>query len=243
MDEILSPLLDLIYPPSCPICQELIIPKGLKACEPCKDKLTIISEPRCKKCSKPIEQEEEEYCSDCEHKNFHYKYGYALWLYEKDIQKSIIRFKYHYKKKYVDLYTEEIISHLSSKIKKIGPDILAPVPIHWTKHRERGYNQAEILAHSIGKAMNIRVIPDLLVRNKKTLPQKQLSDKERLRNLQKAFEINEKVYSRMDGKLNKVLLIDDIYTTGSTIEACTNVLIRNGINNVYFLTLCIGKGF
>ncbi len=243
MRRVIEKLIELIYPPSCPMCEEIVIPKGNKICESCKDKLTLISEPRCKKCSKPIEQEEKEYCSDCEHKEFSFNYGYSLWIYEKDIQKSIIAFKYHHKKEYADFYTDEIVRHLGNKIRHIDPDIIVAVPIHWTKHRERGYNQAEILAINIGEAMGIMVIPELLRRNKKTLPQKQLSNKERLRNLQKAFEVNQKVYDKMPSKVDKVLLIDDIYTTGSTIEACTNILKKSGIKQVYFLTLCIGKGF
>jgi ComF family protein len=125
----------------------------------------------------------------------------------------------------------------------MAPDILVPVPIHKSKYRERGYNQTEILANGIAKGLNIPVLPHLLIRDKKTLPQKQLSDKERLRNLQEAFILNDKVFSEYPRKIKSILLIDDIYTTGSTIEACTNVLMRNGIENIYFITLCIGKGF
>ena len=83
----------------------------------------------------------------------------------------------------------------------------------------------------------------MLVRNRKTMPQKQLSDKERLRNLKKAFEFNPTVADEYGKVINKLLIVDDIYTTGSTIEACTNVLKSNGIKDVCFITLCIGKGF
>ena len=74
------------------------------------------------------------------------------------------------------------------------------------------------------------------------MAQKHLSDKERLRNLRQAFVFNKKEAYKYPNKLKKILLVDDIYTTGSTIEACTNVLMKHGIDRVYFITLCIGKG-
>jgi predicted amidophosphoribosyltransferase len=87
------------------------------------------------------------------------------------------------------------------------------------------------------------VLSELLVRKKDTLPQKQLNDKERMRNLAEAFDFSHTERSSFRKKLNKVLLVDDIYTTGSTMEACARILKNNGINEVYFVTVCIGKGY
>lgn len=233
----------MLYPVRCPVCSNIVIPKGNKICSPCENKLQLISEPRCKKCSKPVDQEQREYCSDCERKEYHYEYGHSLWVYDSVMKKSISDFKYRYKKEYADFYVDRIVKELGTGINKIAPDVLVPVPIHRSKYRERGYNQAEILAYGIGKELNIQVLPHLLIRNKKTLPQKQLSDKERLRNLQEAFTFNETVASNFSKRLTRIILIDDIYTTGSTIEACTNVLMRHGVEYIYFVTLCIGNGF
>jgi len=236
-------ILDIIYPVRCPICGEIVIPKGNKICKPCKDKLQYITEPRCKKCSKPIAQEEEEYCSDCERKNFHFTKGYAIWVYDEAMRRSIANFKYHNKREYAKFYIEEMLLAYGDEIKKMAPDVIVPIPLHRSKYRERGYNQAEVLACGLGKRLTIPVLSHLLVRNKKTLPQKQLSDKERLRNLQEAFMFNQTVAGRYRREINKVLLVDDIFTTGSTIEACTNELIVNGIKDINFITLCIGKGY
>lgn len=239
----LQAILDMLYPVRCPVCSEIVIPKGSKICSPCEKKLQLICEPRCKKCSKPIEQDQSEFCSDCERKEYHFEYGYSLWIYDSIMKKSISDFKYRYKKEYANFYIERIVIEYGRAIINISPDALVPVPIHKSKYRERGYNQAEILADGIGRELNIPVLPHLLIRNKKTLPQKQLSDKERLRNLQEAFTFNEKAIIKHSKRPIKVLLIDDIYTTGSTIEACTNVLIRHGVEQIYFVTLCIGNGF
>lgn len=236
-------ILDMLYPVRCPVCGDIVIPKGRRICSTCENKPQLIIEPRCKKCSKPIDQEQREYCSDCERKKYHFDYGFSLWVYDSVMKKSISDFKYNHKREYAKYYIEKVIFNYKDIIKKLAPDVLVPVPIHKSKYRERGYNQAEILAYGIGKELNIPILPHLLIRNKKTLPQKQLSDKERLKNLQEAFIINNKALSDYPKRLKRILLVDDIYTTGSTIEACTNVLLRNGVEHVYFITLCIGKGF
>jgi ComF family protein len=156
---------------------------------------------------------------------------------------SIANFKYHSKKEYAKFYIEEMLQLYGTLIQKLAPDVIVPIPIHRSKHLDRGYNQADILARGLGEKLNIPVSSQLLIRNKKTLPQKKLSDKERLLNLQEAFQMNETVAKCSSTEVTKVLLVDDIYTTGSTIEACTNVLKSNGIKEVYFIVLCIGKGF
>ncbi|WP_103203553.1 ComF family protein [Herbinix hemicellulosilytica] len=240
---LLKTFLDMLYPVRCPVCGNIVIPKDRNICTQCEDKLQFISEPRCKKCSKPIDDEQKEYCIDCEKREYHYEQGFSVWIYDSAIKKAIMDFKYRHKKEYAKYFTQAVVERYGNKILYLAPDALVPVPLHKSKYRERGYNQAEILARSIGKELNIPVLPDLLVRNKKTLPQKQLSDKERLKNLREAFEINKAYDENKISKLNRLMLVDDIYTTGSTIEACASVLKQKGISCVYFITLCTGKGF
>jgi ComF family protein len=240
---LLQTILDIIYPVRCPICSEIVIPKGELVCSACKDKLQYIHEPRCKKCSKPIELVEKEYCSDCQRKNFHFDRGFAVWVYDDAMRHSIANFKYHSKKEYAKFYIGEMVQHYGMVIKRLAPDVIVPVPIHRSKHLDRGYNQADLLARGFGREIQVPVSSQLLIRNKKTLPQKKLSDKERLQNLQEAFQINETVAKSLPKEVTKVLLVDDIYTTGSTIEVCANVLKSSGIKEVYFIVLCIGKGF
>lgn len=240
---VLKSLMDILYPRRCAICGEIVSTRGALACPDCKDKLTKINEPRCKKCSKPIESEEKEYCHDCEKKHFHYIKGFSIWVYDSNMKKSISDFKFHGRREYGDFYVHEVINRYKNEILNIKPDALIPIPIHRTKKVQRGYNQAEILAKGIGKELGIPVLANLLIRDKKTLPQKQLNDKERLKNLEKAFSFSNEVGETNRNILRKVILVDDIYTTGSTIEACTNILLCNKIEEVYFISICIGKGY
>lgn len=236
-------ILDLIYPVRCPVCAQIVQPRGEKICPSCIAKLPRIEGCRCLKCGKPTEYEEKEYCNDCERKHYHYERGLALWIYNDEMRKSLADFKYHHRKEYAGFYCEELIRVFKEQINHINPDVLVPIPIHRSKYLERGYNQAEILARMIGKQLDIPVIPDLLLRNKKTKPQKNLSDRERLRNLTQAFRFNEQAKNNYGKRIDKILLVDDIYTTGSTIEACTNELKRYGVTQVFFIVLCIGKGY
>lgn len=239
----LESLLDIIYPRRCPICSEIVVNKGELACISCAKKPVLIKEPRCKKCSKPIDNEEALLCYDCQQNSFAYYEGYALWSYDVVMKKSIYNFKYGGRREYKDFYINSMIEHLGDKIKEVNPDVLIPVPLYKAKKRKRGFNQAELLAIGIGDRLQIPVLKNGLIRNKNTLPQKQLSNIERIKNLEKAFSICHKELKSYGKPILKVMLVDDIYTTGSTVEACTRILKAEGINQVSFICLCIGKGF
>ncbi len=240
---LINTIIDILYPRRCPVCGGIAVPRGGLACTDCSSRLKPIEEPRCKKCSKPIDSEEKEYCHDCESKRYHYTNGFSLWIYDECMKKSIADFKYHGRREYGEFYVQELVKKFHDSIMSISPDVLVPVPIHKSKQLKRGYNQADILAKGIGKRLNIPVLSYLLKRDKNTLPQKQLNDKERLKNLEKAFIFDEEERMTYNGIIDTALLVDDIYTTGSTIEACTNILMQNGIKKVYFITISIGKGY
>ena len=115
-----------------------------------------------------------------------------------------------------------------------------PVPIHSSRRRERGFNQAEELAERLSDCWGLPVDTKLLVRKKKTLPQRDLGPSQRLKNLQEAFALHPSVSDKIP---KSVIIIDDIYTTGSTAEAVTVALKQLGIREVYVFCIAIGKGF
>ena len=103
--------------------------------------------------------------------------------------------------------------------------------------RIRGYNQAALLAEVLGEITGISVDEDILVRVKNTKPLKQLNDKERRRSIRGAFSVRKSVWAKT------IVLIDDIYTTGSTLDEAARVLLKAGAEKVYFLTISIGQGY
>lgn len=119
-----------------------------------------------------------------------------------------------------------------------GPDLIMPVPLHKRRRRKRGYNQAGILGRRLGRLLGIRVDDKSLVRRAYTDPQKKLGRRERKKNLRNAFALKESFKP-----VPAVLLVDDIYTTGNTIDAVSEVLKKKGVEKVYFLTISIGQGY
>ena len=117
-------------------------------------------------------------------------------------------------------------------------DLVLPVPMYAAKQRKRGYNQAELIARELSKNLNLICASEILVRTRKTTPMKELNDEERRKNVERAFLVKENVV-----KYKKILLVDDIYTTGATIDSCAKILYQKGAQKVYFLCLCAGKGF
>ena len=188
------------------------------------------------KCGKELNHEEAEYCSDCMRHRHLFDRGRAVFAY-KSMSDSIYRFKYKGRREYVAYYAECMAGRLGKWILQRRPDALIPVPIHASKLHIRGYNQAEALARELGSILHIPVETDLIKRVRKTSPMKDLSVSERQNNLKRAFKI-----SRNDVKLSTVIIVDDIYTTGSTLDAMSYELRRAGTTRIYFVTLAIGKG-
>ena len=111
------------------------------------------------------------------------------------------------------------------------------MPLHSSKLKERGYNQADLLANFLAKQLNLDFAPNVLVRTRNTLSQSRLNKKERERNLVNAFVVNKKNFVSK----RVILLIDDVFTTGATVNACAQTLLQAGSKEVFVLTLAAGE--
>ena len=230
-------VLDIFFPPRCAVCGEVIPVGEPQPCLDCKSCLPYVKPPYCMKCGKEVEREEDEYCQDCIEKERHYRRGFPVFRYEPPITESLLSFKYEGKKEYATFYADEIYKRYGRRIGALGIDALIPVPIYKGKYYSRGYNQAELIAIKLEKRMNIPVRNDIIARVRDTIAQKDIQGQERENNLKKAFACTGDVSG-----INRVLLVDDIYTTGATIEACTNACISSGIKEIYYTSVAIGKG-
>lgn len=173
-----------------------------------------------------------EYCPDCLMHRHAFEYGRAVFIYDDVLSLSIYGFKYNGRQEYASFYSEEIIKRFGRLIREIAPDALVPIPLHKKRLRKRGYNQAGLIASELSKRLSIPVADDLLLREKNTKPQKNLDGRQRENNMKRAFKIG-----RNDVSLKTVILIDDIYTTGSTIDSAAACLKENGVEGVYFIVL------
>ena len=228
----LSGLLDFVFPRRCPVCGDIIVPQGELCCLSCRGRLKYVEEPYCLKCGKPLKDAGEALCPDCSRKKRSFDYGRVVFLYDELMSNTIYYFKYGGRQEYAAFYADEILKRYERLIRSISPDALVPIPLHKSRFRKRGYNQAELIAEELSRRLGIPVLPKLLLRVKKTKPQKNLDEAQRENNLKRAFKIG-----KNDVSLETVILIDDIYTTGSTLDSAAGCLREIGVKGVYFIVL------
>ena len=228
--------LSIFFPRRCPLCDE-VISYGRLLCTNCELKVPIIREPLCKKCGKQLENERQEFCGDCGRKKHSYIQGKAVFSYKKEMKLSMYRFKYSNRREYAEFYAEMAKERYENWIAYRGIEAIVPVPLYTGKKRKRGYNQAEVFAVCLGRKCSIPIEKKLIKRIRNTVPQKELNDKQRKDNLKGAFQVRANIV-----KYNIILLVDDIYTTGATVDAVADTLKKAGVKEVYILSICIGQG-
>ncbi len=228
-------IVDAIYPPICPVCNEIVRGKDI-ICPSCKRLLSYVEPPVCSRCGKPLD-EDGMLCRDCAKGRHIYDEGRAALEYDEYMSRSIYRFKYNGKREFAGLYGRIMYDRLGDKIRQWNVEVIVPVPVHKSRLKKRGYNQAALIAKELSKSLKIPVNERIVVRTSATGAQKELSAAERQNNLKKAFKVTENVV-----KYDSVLIVDDIYTTGATVDAMASCLKGAGIGKVYFATLCIGRG-
>lgn len=226
----------LLFPRRCPVCDEPVRPWNALICKNCAPKFAYIKPPRCLKCGKHIGDSGKEYCDDCASHAHLYDCGRALFSY-RSASASIARFKYRGRREYAAYYASCMADVLGPFIRACRADALIPVPLHRSRLKVRGYNQAQVLAEALSNLTGIPVRADLIARTEKTAPMKDLTAAERQNNLKRAFKIRQN-----DVKLSIIIIIDDIYTTGSTIDAMSREFRNAGVERIYFITLAIGRG-
>ena len=175
--KVLREAVNAVLPPACPMCgKPAPFAGGIRVdiCPDCMCKVSYVSEPVCLKCGNPVENDEVEYCSDCSRKVHVYDQACAVYEYSKCIKDSIYRFKYHNKREYAGIYSKQIADKCGSMIHAWAPDALIPVPIHSSRLKERGFNQAELLAEELAKSAGIPVDVSLLKKSRATRSQKKL---------------------------------------------------------------------
>ena len=227
---------ELLFPRRCAVCDDITDRPGEPVCRECIKKIAYIKEPCCMKCGKELQGGDKEFCNDCARRSHIFTGGTALYDYG-SMSDSVFRFKNKGRIEYADFYGRELARRKGAWLQMVKPDALIPVPIHASKKRSRGYNQAELIARALSEYTGIPVNTSFIGRCKKTGPLKDLTEQERQNNLKKAFKILQN-----DVKLDTIVIIDDIYTTGSTIDAMAQVLKEAGVSGIYFLALTVGRG-
>lgn len=234
--------LDILYPRKCPGCGEILRPQGRLICPDCEHTLRPLTAcpdeeegdapALCMKCGAPL-ADEGEYCRMCTMHPHVFEQGRAIFIYNDRWKRSLERYKFYGHREFADFYAAAMVKWGGDALRRWNPDLIVPIPLHRQKERERGFNQARLIAEKTAARTGIPVSCDILLKTRKTAAQKKLDYVHRRRNLKDAFSCSR----RLSGE--RVLLIDDVYTTGSTMDAAASCLKSAGAGPVFFLTFCI----
>ena len=236
MKEILTGIADLIFPPRCAACGNLLERHdSLPFCPSCLEGIHFIRSPLCHRCGVPfpVSDGDDHLCGDCLIAEKPYAVARSVGRYEDTLLTAIHRFKYRGKTGIGEVLGG-LMADFAGRIWDMRVfERIIPVPLHRNRLRERGFNQAVILARNISKRFDIPLDFTSLRREIFTPPQVGLGKEARSANVHNAFTVSHP--ERIAGR--KILLVDDVYTTGSTLEECSRVLIRAKAETVALLTL------
>ena len=231
--ELFQAAVSLLYPATCAICRKHVR-TGEYLCTGCEAKIIRIVPPFCDKCSEPFEGTINSAftCANCAHRTIYFDAAVAAYRGRGIVRDVIHEFKYNRQ-----MYLRHLVARWlraafdDERLRAQRFDVMVPVPLHSARQRERGFNQAALLAEVMSTHTSISCKP-LLERMRYTTTQTALDRSERMENLHNAFRLRKNA----DVRGLKVLLIDDVLTTGSTLSECARVLKRAGASSVHAAT-------
>jgi ComF family protein len=216
--------INALFPPKCGGCQA----EGVLWCERCRASLVFLTDHVCLKCGEPTSVGE--LCAVCQTQSWRIELIRSVVLFHGPLRKAVHRFKYEHLSGLAKPLGDLLIEYWRTQC--LAAEWLVPVPLHPVRQRERGYNQAGLLARQLGHGVGVPVLEAGLRRTRITAVQMELSAVERKTNVAGAFDCRE---SRVRGC--QIAVIDDVCTTGATLEACAVALLQAGAASVIGLTL------
>jgi len=232
-------LISLLFPADCKICHHPLEPLSRSfICEDCWSKVKWLEAPHCSRCSKPFPSSSTLQgvscllCSECRKEKSYFEKIFVPTLYEGVMKEAIHLLKYK-KKTGISASLERIMKRYFDHIDLPHLDLVVPVPLHRKRFRERGFNQAELIADIVARYFRLKLVKNNLQRVRATKTQTTLARKERIKNIKGAFQVKNK------GEFQKksLLLVDDVYTTGTTLKEAARVLKRAEAGEVYLFAL------
>ena len=226
--------LDLVYPPQCLSCGTSVTEIGT-LCGDCWVEVRFIGKPHCRICGTPFAYDlgPAAVCGSCAQARPTYDRARAVMIYNDRSRELILAFKHGDRTERAPALAAWLVQ---AGAEMLGDaDIVAPVPLHWTRSFSRRYNQAALLAKIVAQRSETAFAPEILVRQRRTPSQGRLNASARRRNVQGAFAVRQRMRTQIQGR--RILLVDDVFTTGATVTACTTALRRAGAGAVDVLTL------
>lgn len=226
-------VLDLLFPPRCQVCQEF---NSKPLCDQCRQSIRMIQPPFCQGCGRPFDPlaQGAPICSECRQGDFRFDGSRSAGRFEGNLREAIHALKYRGRTRLAQPLGE-LLAHCWTQFAPEGAKVqlVIPVPLHVTRARERGFNQSELLARVVAQTHEVALNATTLQRVRRTRPQIELSRSERADNVRGAFAVCDE--SAVKGQT--VLLVDDMFTTGATLNECARALRHAGAERAYCLTL------
>lgn len=237
--ESINALASVLFPAPCRICGEVVTTASLlPICEKCMAALAPLKGPLCAHCGRPFASEmatdaESPLCFACRRGVYAFDCARSYGSYNDEMARAISLLKYDRVTRLGGWFASRLEEVISREAQLFAADVVVPVPLHPARRRERGYNQAELIARPLAKKLHLPLRAYLLVRTKPRPPRLLLSRRERWESVRGAYEM------RKGAQVDKlrVLLIDDVCTTGATLDACARALKRAGAKSVIGLTV------
>ena len=239
--EALDALASVVFPAPCRICEATLTNASrIPVCPACLNSFEPLAGAACQKCGRPFVSEvavaaaaAQPLCHLCRRDVYHFDRARSFAVYNDAMVRAIVLLKYHAVTPLGGWFAARLAEVVARDPDAFAADVVVPVPLHATRLRERGYNQAEMIARPLAKRLGLPLRPVLLVRTKPRPPKLKLTRKERWQTVRGAYAM------RADTKIDKVrvLLVDDVFTTGATLDACSRVLRQAGASRVVALTV------
>lgn len=235
-------LLDWLFPPRCRACGSWMPGRDAQYfCLSCRPQIELVRHPLCSICGRPFPDSagEDHPCALCIRRAPHYLHARAWACYPREelgpqpLRSTVQKFKYGRKVSLGKPLGRLMARGCEEFLSACRAELVVPVPLHLKRLRWRGFNQSVLLANEVSRAYATPMDPFVLVRRRETPPQTQLTEVERRRNVRGAFSVN----PAKPIKNKSILLVDDVYTSGATVNECSRALRRAGAKEVYVLTL------
>ncbi len=235
----LDALASIFFPAPCWICDDPLTSASLiPICDLCIGEMQRVDGVKCEGCGRPfaspvVAEAIEKLCFICRRGSYHFERARSYGLYNDALSGAILLLKYESLKRLGAWFADRLVPIVREDFGGIKFDAIVPVPLHLSRQRERGYNQAELIARPLAKRLNLKMATYLLVRTRPRPPKSILTLKERWESVRGAYE------TRTGAEVDKlrILLVDDVFTTGATLDACAKALREAGAASVHGVTV------
>jgi ComF family protein len=228
----LSRFMDVCYPPVCLHCYAEISGKDLWLCGNCHDRLSFMPEQQCPRCGSPAE---EDACSNCAENAFVFTQAKSVFLFEGAARSLVHSLKYEGFTHIAGWFANQMYKTVLGEMPLPGVEYVTAIPLHRVKRRERGFNQSGLIGKALAEKLKLPYTDALLTRKANTMSQTMLDGVSRKKNMRGAFRTG-----RLSSAGKSILIIDDVFTTGSTVNEAGKVLLDGGAEHIYVLTACHG---